>query len=224
MGSYWRKVWAIVVKDVVAEFHTREMVSAMLIFSVLAMLIFSFALDLRGSMAQVAAPGVLWATVAFAGTLGLSRSLAREQQAGCIDGLLLAPVDRSAIFFGKALGNLAFIAVVEIVLLPLFSVLFDVSLLRADVFMVTVLGTIGYVAVGTLLAAMAVNTRAREVMLPILLLPLVIPVLIAAVRAIGGLIDGGTLAEMGGWIRLLVTYDLVIVAVAMLTFGYIVED
>ncbi len=224
MGSYWRKVWAIVVKDVVAEFHTREMVSAMLIFSVLAMLIFSFALDLRGSMAQVAAPGVLWATVAFAGTLGLSRSLAREQQAGCIDGLLLAPVDRSAIFFGKALGNLAFIAVVEIVLLPLFSVLFDVSLLRADVFMVTVLGTIGYVAVGTLLAAMAVNTRAREVMLPILLLPLVIPVLIAAVRAIGGLIDGGTLAEMGGWIRLLVAYDLVIVAVAMLTFGYIVED
>lgn len=224
MGSYWRKVWAIVVKDIVAEFHTREMVSAMLVFSVLAMLIFSFALDLRGAMAQAAAPGVLWATVAFAGTLGLSRSLAREQQAGCIDGLLLAPVDRSVIFFGKALGNLAFIAVVEIVLLPLFSVLFDVLLLRMDVLIVTVLGTIGYVAVGTLLAAMAVNTRAREVMLPILLLPLVIPVLIAAVRAIGGLIEGGTLAEAGGWIRLLVTYDLVIVAVAMLTFGYVVEE
>ncbi|MCP4540945.1 MAG: hypothetical protein GY832_27740 [Chloroflexi bacterium] len=224
MGSFWRKVWAIIIKDVAAEFHTREMVSAMLIFSVLAMLIFSFALDLRGSMARVAAPGVLWATVAFAGTLGLSRSLAREQQAGCIDGLLLAPVDRSVIFFGKALGNLIFIAVVEIVLLPLFSVLFDVSLLRMDVLMVTALGTIGYTAVGTLLAAMAVNTRAREVMLPILLLPLVIPILLAAVRAIGGLVEGGTLAEVGGWVRLLVAYDLVIVAVAMLTFGYIVED
>jgi heme exporter protein B len=150
--------------------------------------------------------------------------LAREQQAGCIDGLLLAPGDRSVIFFGKALGNLAFIVVVEIVLLPLFSVLFDVSLLRVDVLMVTALGTIGYVAVGTLLAAIAVNTRAREVMLPILLLPLVIPVLIAAVRAIGGLVEGGALAEVGGWVRLLVAYDLVIVAVAMLTFGYIVED
>ena len=224
MGSFWRKVWAIVVKDVVAEFHTREMVSAMLVFSVLAMLIFSFALDLRGAMAQVAAPGVLWATVAFAGTLGLSRSLAREQQAGCIDGLLLAPVDRSVIFFGKALGNLAFIVVVEVVLLPLFSALFDVSLLQVDVLMVTALGTIGYTAVGTLLAAMAVNTRAREVMLPILLLPLVVPVLIAAVRATGGLVEGGTLAEVGGWVRLLVAYDLVIVAVSMLTFGYIVED
>jgi heme exporter protein B len=222
--GFWRKVWAIVAKDIVAEFHTREMVSAMLIFSVLATLIFSFALDLRGAMARVAAPGVLWATVAFAGTLGLSRSLAREQQAGCIDGLLLAPVDRSVIFFGKALGNLAFIVVVEIILLPLFSALFDVPLLRIEVLAVTALGTIGYTAVGTLLAAIAVNTRAREVMLPILLLPLVIPVLIAAVRATGGLVEGGTMAEVGGWIRLLVAYDLVIVAVSMLTFGYVVEE
>jgi heme exporter protein B len=221
---FWRKVWAIVVKDIVAEFHTREMVSAMLVFSVLAMLIFSFTLDLRGAMARVAAPGVLWATVAFAGTLGLSRSLAREQQAGCIDGLLLAPMDRSAIFFGKALGNLAFIAVVEIALLPLFSALFDVPLLRTGVLMVMALGTVGYAAVGTLLAAIAVNTRAREVMLPILLLPLVVPALIAAVQATGGLIEGGTWAEVGGWVRLLVVYDLVIVAVSMLTFGYIVEE
>jgi heme exporter protein B len=224
LANFWRKVWAIVVKDIVAEFHTREMVSAMLIFSVLAMLIFSFALDLRGALARAAAPGVLWATVAFAGTLGLSRSLVREQQTGCIDGLLLAPVDRSAIFFGKALGNLAFIVVVEIVLLPLFSALFDVPLLRTGVLVVTALGTIGYAAVGTLLAAIAVNTRAREVMLPILLLPLVIPLLIAAVRATGGLVEGRTLTDMGGWVRLLVAYDLVIIAVSMLTFGYVVEE
>ena len=221
---FWRKVWAIVVKDIVAEFHTREMVSAMLVFSVLAMLIFSFALDLRGAMARVAAPGVLWATVAFAGTLGLSRSLAREQQAGCIDGLLLAPMDRSAIFFGKALGNLAFIAVVEIALLPLFSALFDVPLLRTGVLMVTALGTVGYAAVGTLLAAIAVNTRAREVMLPILLLPLVVPALIAAVQATGGLVEGASLSEVGGWLRLLVVYDLVVVAVSMVTYDYVVEE
>ncbi len=222
--SFFRKVWAIVVKDIVAELHTREMVSAMLVFSVLALLIFSFALDLRGAVARAAAPGVLWATVAFAGTLGLSRSLAREQQSGCIDGLLLAPMDRSAIFFGKALGNLAFIIIVEIVLLPLASALFNVPLLRTGVLVVMALGTVGYAAVGTLLAAIAVNTRAREVMLPILLLPLVIPVLIAAVRATGGLVEGETLAEVGGWVRLLVAYDLVIVAVSMLTFGYVVEE
>jgi heme exporter protein B len=224
LRSYWDKVWAIIVKDVVAEYRTREMISAMLVFSVLALLIFSFALDLRGEMARAAAPGVLWATVAFSGTLGLSRSLAREQQTGCIDGLLLAPMDRSAIFFGKALGNLAFMVVVEILLLPLFSALFNVPLLRIGVLGVTALGTTGYAAVGTLLAAIAVNTRAREVMLPVLLLPLMVPVLIAAVKTTGGLIEGGTLAELGGWVRLLVAYDLVIVAVSMLTFGYVVEE
>jgi heme exporter protein B len=222
--SFWRKVWAIIAKDVRAELHTREMVSAMLVFSILAMLIFSFALDLRGAMARAAAPGVLWATVAFAGTLGLSRSLAREQQTGCIDGLLLAPMDRSAIFFGKALGNLIFMAIVEIILLPLFSALFNVGLLRTGVVLVTALGTVGYAAVGTLLAAIAVNTRAREVMLPILLLPLVIPALISAVQATGSLVEGSTMAGVGGWVRLLVVYDLIIVAVSMLTFEYVVEE
>lgn len=222
--GFLRKVWAIIAKDVAAEIHTREMVSAMLVFSVLALFVFSFALDLRGAMARAAAPGVLWTTIAFAGTLGLSRSLAREQQTGCLDGLLLAPMDRSAIFFGKAIGNLLFMGIVEIVLLPLFSALFDVPLLQPGVLLVTALGTIGYAAVGTLLAAMAVNTRAREVMLPILLLPLAIPALIAAVKATGGLVEGGTLAEVGGWIRLLIVYDLVIVAVSMLTFNYVVEE
>ncbi len=224
MDVFGRKVWAIVVKDIAAEIHTKEMISAMLVFAVLALLIFSFALDLRGALARAAAPGVLWATVAFAGTLGLSRSLTREQQSGCIDGLLLAPMDRSAIFFGKALGNLIFILLVEVILLPLASILFDVPLIKGGVLAVTALGTVGYVAVGTLLSAIAVNTRAREVMLPILLLPLVVPALIAAVKATGGLVEGGSWAEVASWVRLLVAYDLVIVAVAMLTFGYVVED
>lgn len=218
------KMWAIVVKDVATEWHTREIVSAMLVFAVLSLLAFSFALDLRGATARAAAPGVLWATVAFAGTLGLSRSLVREQQTGCIDGLLLAPVDRTAIFFGKALGNLAFIIIVEIILLPLFAGLFNVPLMRPDVVLVTVLGTVGYAAVGTLLAGIAVNTRAREVLLPILLLPLAFPVLIAAVQATGGLLEGGRLAEASGWLRLIVVYDLLILAVATLTFGYVLEE
>jgi len=222
--KFLAKVWVIVVKDVAAELHTREMVSAMLVFAVLSLLIFSLVLDLRGAVARAAGPGVLWVTVAFAGTLALSRSLAREQQSGCIDGLLLAPMDRSAIFFGKALGNLIFMAVVEIVLLPLFSALFDVALLRPGVLLVVALGTLGYAAVGTLLASIAVNTRAREVMLPVLLLPLAVPLLIAAVQATGGLVEGASLGEVGGWLRLLVIYDLVVVAVAMLTYDYVVEE
>lgn len=211
-------------KDAAAELHTREILSAMLVFSLLALFVFSFTLDLRGPMARAAAPGVLWATAAFAGTLGLSRSLAREQQTGCIEGLLLAPADRSAIFLGKALGNLLFIVLVEVVLLPLFAALFDAPLLRPRIFVVTALGTVGYAAVGTLLAAIAVNTRAREVMLPVLLLPLAFPALIAAVQATGGLIEGSTLAEVSSWIRLLVIYDLVVLAVSVLTFDYVVEE
>jgi len=222
--SYLRKVWAIVVKDIAAEFHTREMISAMLVFSVLVLLVFSFALDLRGALARAAAPGVLWAAVLFAGTLELSRSLLKEHQTGCIDGLVLAPVDPSAVFFGKALGNLIFMVVVEALLLPLFAALFDVPLLRGGVLVIMVLGTVGYAAEGTLLAAIAVNTRAREVMLPILLLPLAFPMLIAAVQATAGVVEGAALAQVGGWIRLLVVYDLVIVAVSVLTFGYVVGE
>ncbi len=221
--SFLRKVFAIVGKDIAAELHTKEMVSAMLVFSVLQVLIFSFALDLRGEMARVAAPGVLWATIVFAGTLGLSRSLAREQRNGCIDGLLLAPMDRSAVFLGKAMGNSLFMAAVQGALLPLFSALFDVPLLQPGVILVLVLGTLGYASVGTLMAAIAVNTRAREVMLPVLLLPLAVPMLIGAVQATGAQIQGASLSQVVGWVRVLVVYDLVITAVSLLTFGYVLE-
>jgi heme exporter protein B len=219
----WQQLWAIIHKDLTAEFHTREMLSAMLVFALLALLIFSFAFDLRGRMAEAAAPGIFWVTAAFAGTLGLSRSMAREQQTGGIEGLLLAPMDRSLIFFGKALGNFVLMLLVDVVMLPLTTMLFDVSLLRWGVLLVVLLGTAGYAAVGTLLAAIAVNTRAREVMLPILLLPLAVPLLIAAVRATGGLLQGAALFEVNPWIRILVTYDLIISAVAILTFGYVIE-
>jgi heme exporter protein CcmB len=221
---FWRQVGAIVIKDLAAELHTREILSAMFVFAVLTLLIFSFALDLRGTAARAAAPGVLWCAITFAGTLGLSRSLAREQQTGGLAGLLLAPLDRTAILFGKAVGNLLLMLAMEVILLPLGTVLLNVPLLRGALLPVLFAGTLGYAVVGTLLAAIAVNTRAREVLLPILLLPLTTPLLIAAVQATAGLLDGLAWAEIGAWWRLLVVYDLVIVAVAMLTFGYVVEE
>lgn len=218
-----RQVGAIVAKDLIAELHTREILSAMAVFAIIAMLIFSFALDLRGEVGEAAAPGVLWTTIAFAGTLGLSRSLAKEEQTGGMSGLMLAVTDRTAIFFGKALGNLVLMLLLGVVLLPLGTVLFDVNLVRGGVALVVVLGTVGYAATGTLLAAIAVNTRAREVMLPILLLPLIVPLLIAAVNATAGLLAGLALGEINNWLQILVVYDLVIVAVAVLTFAYVVE-
>jgi heme exporter protein B len=219
--SMLRQVGAIVAKDLVAELHTREILSAMFVFAIMAMLIFSFALDLRGAAGRAAAPGVLWTTIAFSGTLGLSRTLAREQENGCLSGLLLAVEERSVVFFGKAVGSFVLMLAVEVVLLPLGSVLLDVNLLRLDVFVVLLLGTIGYAAVGTLLAAIAVNTRAREVMLPILALPVLVPLLIAAVQATAGLLGGAD--SVGSWLRILVIYDLLITAVGVATFEFVVE-
>ncbi len=216
-----RQIGAIVAKDLAAELHTREIVSAMLVFATMAILIFSFALDLRGASGRAAAPGVLWTTIAFSGTLGLSRSLAREQQNGGLSGLLLAVEERSVIFFGKAAGSFVLMLLVVVVLLPLGSVLLNVNLLRPDIAGVMVLGTVGYAAVGTLLAAIAVNTRAREVMLPILALPVLVPLLIAAVQATAGLLEG--MVPVDSWIRMLVVYDLVMIAVGVVTFEYVVE-
>ncbi len=222
-AGYLRQVAAVIVKDLAAELHTREILSAMFVFAFLAMLIFSFALDLRGPVARAAAPGVLWTTIAFAGTLGLSRSMAREHETGGMDGLLLTPADRTVILLGKALGNLAMMLALEVVLVPLATILFNVNLFSAGVLAILLLGTVGYALVGTLLAGIAVNTRAREVMLPVLLLPLVVPLLIAAVRATGGLLDGLRWAELGGWTRLLVVYDLLIAAASLMTFETILE-
>ncbi len=218
------KVMAIVHKDITTELRTKEMFSSMLVFSLMAVFIFSIALDLSASDPLDTTPGLLWVTIAFAGTLGLNRSLAQEQENGCMDGLLLAPMDRSAIFFGKALGNVLFMLVVELIVVPIFSILFNVPMLRGSVYLVVVLGTIGYASVGTLFSTMAVNTRAREVMLPILLLPVSIPVFIAAVNATAGFLAGDPVREVSTWLQLLVAYDAIIIAVSFMTFDFVVEE
>ncbi|MCB0237048.1 MAG: heme exporter protein CcmB, partial [Anaerolineae bacterium] len=177
--SYLSKVRAIVWKDVRAELRTKDILSSMLVFAGLTVLIFQFAFDLRASVIQLVLPGVLWIAITFAGVLGLNRSFVLEQDRGSMEGLLMAPMDRSAIYFGKLIGNLLFIFAVELVLLPLMTVLYNMSLLSPSILLVVFLGTIGYAAVGTLFAALSINTRAREVMLPILLFPVMIPVFVA---------------------------------------------
>jgi heme exporter protein B len=222
--NFIRKIIAILHKDIITELRTKEMFSSMLVFALMAVFIFSIALDLTSSDPLDTTPGLLWVTIAFAGTLGLNRSLAQEQENRCIDGLLLAPMDRSAIFFGKALGNFLFMGVVELVVVPVFAVLFNVPLLRGSVWLVIALGTAGYAAVGTLFSTMAVNTRAREVLLPILLLPVSVPIFVAAVNATGGFLAGDPLGDVATWLQLLVAYDAIIIAISFMTFDYVVEE
>jgi heme exporter protein B len=223
--TYLRKVFAIVAKDVVAELRTREMLSSMFVFSLLVILIFNFAFDLRAENQKALAPGVLWVAIAFAGMLGLSRSFIMEKDRGSMEGLLLTPVDRSAIFVGKMLGNVLFIAVVEVVILPIFMVLFNLSAGDLPALAgVMLLGTIGFAGVGTLFSAMAVHTRAREVLLPILLFPVVIPVMLAAVKLTAAILDRLSFADVQNWFSLLVAFDLIFMALSFMLFDYVMEE
>lgn len=222
--SYLRALGAIIWKDLVAELRSRELLSAMLVFALLVILIFNFALELDISTRSSVTAGVLWVTFAFAGTLGLNRSMASEKDRGCLDGLLLAPVDRSVIYFGKAIGNLIFMLIVEIIILPVYSVLYNINLFQPGLILVILLGSVGYVAVGTLLATMAVQIRTRDIMLPILLFPLAIPVLIAAVKASDGFLQSLPLADIMPWLNLLIVYDIVFTTIAFMVFDYVVEE
>lgn len=223
-ASFLKSIGAIIWKDLAAEIRSRELLTAMLVFALLVILIFNFALDLDATTRKVATPGILWATFAFAGTLGLNRSMALEKDRGCFDGLLLAPVDRSAIYFGKLISNLVFMLIVEAVVLPVYSVLYNTNLFNPGLVSVILLGSVGYVAVGTLLSSMAVQTRTRDVLLPILLFPVIIPILIAAVEASSGFLQGIALAEIMPYINLLLVYDVIFTAVAFMVFDYVVEE
>ena len=223
-GNFLKAVSAVVWKDLQAEFRSRELFSAMLVFSLLIILIFNFALELDIKTRQSVTAGVLWATFAFAGTLGLNRSMAIEKDRGCLDGLLLAPVDRSAIYFGKMISNLAFMLIVEVIILPVYSVLYNVNLFQPGLLMVILLGSIGYAGVGTLLSAMSVQTRTRDILLPILLFPVIIPVLLSAVKASSGFLDGVELSEIILPINLLIVYDVIFISLAFMFFEYVVEE
>ncbi len=224
LSPFMRSVWAIIWKDIEAELRSRELLSAMLVFSLLVIIIFNFALELDAKTRSTVTAGVLWVTFAFAGTLGLNRSMAMEKDRGCLDGLLLAPVDRSAIYFGKMIGNLIFMLIVEAIVLPVYSILYNTNLFNPGLLLVVLLGSIGYVAVGTLLSSMAVQTRTRDVLLPILLFPVVIPVLIASVKATTGFLQGIEMSEISPWLNLLLVYDVIFTAVAFMVFDYVVEE
>jgi heme exporter protein B len=223
MSTYVRQVYAVLAKDLLLESRTRDALSAMLVFSFLVLVTFNFALDLRPEVMAAVGPGVLWIAVVFGATLGLGRTFAAEREQGTIEGLLIAPVDRSALFLAKFLSNFAFMVVLEAVSLPAFVLLFNVSLDPLPVAGTLLLGTIGLSAVGVLFSAMAGQTRAREVMLPVLLFPLIVPIVIGVVQATGLAMGSGTARDMP-WINLLIAFDAIYVAAGAIVFEYVLEE
>jgi heme exporter protein B len=217
---------AIAAKDIRAELRSKTALLSALVFAALVLVVFNFARDPTVLAASDLAPSVLWVTFALAAIVALNRAFTVERENAALDGLLLAPVSREALFLGKLLANLAFVGTVELVTLPLFTLFFNVNFGRAlpGILGVTALATIGFVAVGTIFSAMAVRTRFAELMLPVLLLPFMVPPLIGAVQVTSRLLAARPLSEMWGWLRLLALYDIVFVTLCVLTFSAVVDE
>src|SRR5829696_813812 len=219
-------ILAVAGKDIRAELRSRTALLSALVFAALVLVVFNFARDPTVVAAATLAPSVLWVTFALAAMVAMNRAFTVERENAALDGLLLAPVPREALFAGKLLANLAFVGAVELVSLPLFTLFFNVSLWPALPGLVglTVLATIGFVAVGTIFSAMAVRTRFAELMLPVLLLPFMVPPLIGAVQVTARLLAGRPLSEMIGWLRLLALYDVVFVTLCTMAFASVVDE
>ena len=221
---FWQAVLSITRKDLRAELRSRELINSMGLFALLSVLIFSFALELDRVARQEAISGVLWVTVVFASILGLNRSLAMERDQGNLDALLLAPISRTAIFAGKLLGNYLFTLIVGLILLPLMTVLYNLPLMQPWIIVILLLGIAGFSTIGTLLATMTVQTRARESLLPIVMLPVGLPVLLSAVRACTAILNDAPIADWIAWPQLLVVIDLIYLTLCFLLFDYVIES
>ncbi|HTR21134.1 MAG TPA: heme exporter protein CcmB [Gemmatimonadales bacterium] len=226
MRETLRHAWIIGRKDLLLEFRSRTAILSAVVFTALVLVIFEFGRDPTAVATLDLAPSILWVTFSFAAMLGLNRAFQSELENQALDGLLLSPVSRVSLYWGKLLANLAFVAVVELVGLLLFTLFFNVPVGRilAPLLGVIALATIGFIAVGTLFSAMVIRTRFAELMLPVLLLPFLIPPLVGAVQVTAKLLAGRPLSEVGGWLRLLLAYDIVFVSLASILFPSTVTE
>jgi len=225
MSLFARRAFIVFWKDLAIERRSKETLNALAFFSLLLLFVFQFSLGADRERLIAALPGLLWLGFVLSGLLALGRSFVIERENECWEGLLLAPGDKSAVFVGKLGGNLLLMFTVEALLLALFAVFFNVDLAPAlgPLVLVIVLGTIGFAALGTLFAAMTAQVRARELLFPVLLLPVQVPVLLATVRATEAALAGEPLTAVTNWITLLVAADIVYVVVGVLTFDVILE-
>jgi len=215
-------ITALLWKDVVTELRRRELVMSLVVFSLLVLLVFDFAFDLQRQDVPAAAPGILWVTFIFAGVINLNRGFALEQDRGTWEGLLLAPIDRGAIYLAKLAVSVLFMLIVELVAVLVFEAFFDVPADWPRLAAVILAGTLGFATVGTLFAAMAANTRAREIFLPVLLLPVSVPVIIGSVRATE--LAFHPAPSNYPWLGLVLAFDAIFLAVSFAVFEFVIEE
>jgi len=218
------RILAIFWKDILTELRTKEVVTSVLVFALLVIVIFNFAFGTRADATELAAPGILWVALTFGGVLGFNRIFTMEKENARLEGLMLCPVDRSVIYWGKLAGSFTFILAVAVVITPIFLVLFNLPLFLPRLALIIVLAILGFAAVGTLFSAIAINTRARDIMLPILFLPIVMPVIVAAVKATTLVLAGKPWGEMLTWLQILIAFDIIYLVVATLVFEFVIEE
>ena len=225
MSTFARRALIVAWKDFAVERRSKETVNGLAFFALLLLFLFQFSLGADRERLTAALPGLLWLGFVLSGLLALGRSFVIERENDCWEGLLLAPGDKSAIFLGKVMGNLLLMLAVEALILALFGVFFnvDVATAAAPLALIVLLGTIGFAALGTLFAAMTAHVRARELLFPVLLLPVQVPVLLATVKATEAALAGEPLASVSHWLGLLVAADVVYLVAGVLTFDFILE-
>lgn len=225
--SFARTVWLVTRKDLLVEARSKEILYTTLFFAVACVLVFAFGFVKEGRPVADAAAGILWIAIAFSGTLALGRAFERERQSETLRALMIAPIDRPALYLGKLLGVLLLLAAVEVIVVPLVALMFQAALFDHGALMLGLLatGTIGFAAVGTLFAAMLVRARSRDVLLPVLLYPITIPVIIAGVRGTAALLQvEADLPMARAWLSMLVFFDVVFVTLALWTFEPVMTE
>ena len=216
---------AIIFKDIIIELRNKEAISSMMMFGLLVLVVFNFAFQPTGAERVLIAPGILWVAFAFAGILGLNRSLSIELDNDCLQGLLLAPLDRGALYLGKVASNFIFMTIAELIILPIFVLFYNLrfNLQILEIAAISALGTFAFAAVGTILSTISANTRMKEVMLPILQIPLTVPVIVASVSATGAVLSGET-EGISAWLYLLGGFSIVYLTASYLVFEFVVEE
>ncbi len=220
------QIFAIVRKDLLLELRDKQVLSGMLVFSLIVVVIFNFVFEPGAPHMPATIPGIIWVVIIFAGNLGLGRSFARERDQGGMLGLILCPIDRSYVYIAKVLVNILFIFLIECLTLPVLVFLFDISP-EIDYFLlafVLLLGTTGFAAVGTIFSAISAQTKSGEVMLPILLFPVSVPVVLAASKSTSKILNGANINEIESWIKILVGFDVIFLIVCFLLYEYVLEE
>lgn len=222
---FFKVIRWIVWKDILSEVRNRENLSSMFFFALIVILVFSFGFSMDSKVLEFVLPGMIWVAFCFTGVIGLGRSFLPEVQNDCIEYLQIAPISKGAIYLGKFIGNLLFLLSVEVILYPLFMIFFNLNILEnlPQILLISFFATVGLSGLGTLFSALTVHIRAREVMFPILLMPLAVPILIGAIEATRGAFGGDPFSLYRHWVELLVVFDVVFVLISFWVFEFILD-